>query len=396
MKPVRVILVMTEPPVPFGHAGARWSYVLLKGLLERGHRVVAFAASSKPQAIEAAKETFPSPRYDLRCYPHPVRNRLQSTWRTLRQPYSYMFSPDLRRELKAELDHGFDVLHLEETWTGWLGETDHAAKTVINVHNLYTIDRPRPVVGGPAEKLRGVLQRTAERRLLRGYPMLMAGTPRLQRALKEIAPSTPVRLVPLVLDPALYPYVPSCCRLAEPVVSLIGSMDWSPSRSAAVRLITRLWPAIKRRVTGARLRIVGGNARSALADYAALSDLEIAENVADTKPYFEQTSVLLYAPERGSGVKIKVLEAFAYGVPVVTTSEGVEGLPARDGVHVGLCDDDDGLIERAVALLNDRERQERQRIAARQLLERQHSPAMALDAVERCYAEILARNALAA
>src|SRR5208282_2321964 len=115
----------------------RWSYVLLKGLLERGHRVVAFAASSKPQAIEAAKETFPSPRYDLRCYPHPVRNRLQSKWRTLRQPYSYMFSPDLRRELKAELDHGFDVLHLEETWTGWLGETDHAAKTVINVHNLY-------------------------------------------------------------------------------------------------------------------------------------------------------------------------------------------------------------------------------------------------------------------
>src|SRR4029453_11452473 len=63
---------------------------------------------------------------------------------------------------------------------------------------------------------------------------------------------------------------------------------------------------------------------------------------------------------RGSGMKIKILEAMAFGVPVVTTSEGVEGLPAEDGVHAGVCDDDDGLIERAVDLLQDPGRQERQ------------------------------------
>ena len=42
-------------------------------------------------------------------------------WRTIRRPYSYMFGPELRRDLAAELARGFDVLHLEQLWSGWLG-----------------------------------------------------------------------------------------------------------------------------------------------------------------------------------------------------------------------------------------------------------------------------------
>jgi glycosyltransferase involved in cell wall biosynthesis len=395
MKPLRVILVMIEPPLPFGHATTRWSYALLKGLVQRGHRVTAFAAPSNPQAIDEVKALFLSPDYDLRCYAHPIRNRLQSKWETLRRPYSYMFSPTLRRELGAELEHGFDVLHLEETWAGWLAQSNYASKSVLNFHNLYAIDQPSPAPGGLGEIFRMALQRRAERRLLQICPMLMTVTPRLERAARAVAPITPVHVVPLGLDLALYPFVPSERRPSEPLISMIGSMDWYPSLSAAVRLVTRLWPAIKQRVSGARLRIVGRNARSALADCLGRCDLEIAENVVSTRPYFEATSVLLYAPVRGSGMKVKVLEAFAYGVPVVTTTDGVEGLPAQDGIHVGLCDDDSGLIERAVALLNDRAQQERQRMAARQLLEQHCDATVALDAVERCYTDILARNALA-
>jgi len=393
MKPLRVILVMIEPPLPFGHATTRWSYVLLKGLVQRGHRVTAFAAPSKPQAIDEVKALFPSPEYDLRCHAHPIRNRLRSKWETLRRPCSYMFSSSLRRELGTELEHGFDLLHLEGTWAGWLGQGNDISRSVLNVHNLYAIDLPSQAPRGLGQKLRTTLQRRAESRLLRTYPMLMTVTPRLRRAVRAIAPMTPVHVVPLALDLALYPFVPSERRPPQPVISMIGSMDWYPSRSAAVRLITRLWPAIKQRVPKARLRIVGRNARSALADYLGRSDLEIAENVVSTRPYFEAASVLLYAPARGSGMKVKVLEAFAYGVPVVTTTDGVEGLPAQDGVHVGLCDDDSGLIERAVLLLDDRARQEQQRKAARQLLEQYCDANVALDAVERCYAHILARRA---
>ena len=392
MQPLRVILVMIEPPLPFGHAATRWSYVLLKGLAKRGHRVTAFTASSKLRAIEEAKALFPWPDYDLRCYAHPQRNSLQAKWETLRRPYSYMFGHGLRRDLGAELAHGFDVLHLEETWTGWLGRANDASKVLLNCHNLYEIDQSGQSTQRLLDRLYRRLQRRTERLLLRSYPMLMTLTPRLKDAVRAIAPNTSVHVVPLSLDLALYPFVPPERRPSEPVVSMIGSMDWYPSRSAAVRLLTRLWPAIKERVPSAKIRIVGWNARTALKDYLGCSDLEVVENVPDTRCYFERTGVLLYAPDRGSGMKVKVLEAFAYGVPVVTTSDGVEGIPAQDGVHVGLCDEDAGLIERTVRLLGDRASQERQRRAARQLVERCCNPETALDAVERCYAELLAQR----
>ena len=79
----RVVMVMIEPPLPFGNAAARWYYVLLKGLVERGHRVTAFATCSKPEELEKARILFPAPAYDLRLYAFPTGGGLASKWRTI-------------------------------------------------------------------------------------------------------------------------------------------------------------------------------------------------------------------------------------------------------------------------------------------------------------------------
>src|SRR5262249_22263471 len=141
----------------------------------------------------------------------------------------------------------------------------------------------------------------------------------------------------------------------------------------------------KKRVPEAQVQIVGWNARTALAEFLGLPDVTVEENVPDIEPYFRRTGVLLYAPGRGSGMKIKVLEALAYGVPVVTTSGGVEGIPAEDGAHAGVAEDDAGLIERAVRLLRDPAAQNRQRAAGRALLEAHCGPGPTLDALEAVY-----------
>jgi polysaccharide biosynthesis protein PslH len=138
----------------------------------------------------------------------------------------------------------------------------------------------------------------------------------------------------------------------------------------------------------AKAQLVGWEARSALAPFLAMPDVLIEESVPDTRPYFEGTGVMLYAPSRGSGMKVKILEALAFGVPVVTTSEGVEGLPAADGVHAGVCDDDAGLVQRTVALLRDPAAQNRQRAAGRALLEAYCGPVPTVDAIERLYATL--------
>lgn len=388
MPPLRIVLVMIEPPLPFGNAAGRGYYVLLKGLVERGHRVTAFAACSKPEELAQARELFPAPAYDVRLYPFPVRRGWPAKWQTALRPFSYMFGPELRADLKAVLAAGADVIHLEQLWSGWLA-LDHADRTVVSVHYLAAIDlgEPRPT------NLRDAMERSriirSERRMIRRFRYFRTLTPRLDEPIQRMNPAAVTRAVPSGLDPSLYPYIPDDRRTVGRTVTLIGSMGWAPSHSAAVRLLERLWPEIKRRVPDARLQIVGWSARKKLAAYLGLPDVALDENVPDIVPYFERASVLLYAPGRGSGMKVKIQEAMAFGVPVVTTDEGVEGLPARDGVHAGIAEDDVGLVDRTVELLLDPARQNRQRRAARELLEAHCGPVPVLDGIEAVYLSVL-------
>lgn len=385
---LRVVVVMIEPPAPFGNAAARSYYVLLRGLVARGHRVTAFATASKPKEADEARRRFPAPEYDLRIYPVPPPGGVRSKLTTLRRPYSYMFSADLKRDLARELAGGFDVLHLEQLWGGWLG-LGHRGKALVNVRHLPSIDLgEEPPVG-----LRGRVERwqmaRGERRLLRAYPRFLALTDRLADAVRSAHPAARVSVVPVGLDPALYPPRPAGPR--DPIVTVIGSMNWHPSRSAAVRLLSRLWPGIKARLPAARVQVVGWDARSALREYVGLPDVDIAEDVPDARPYFDRAGVLLYAPGRGSGMKVKVLEAMLYGVPVVTTAEGVEGLPAVDGMHAGVCEDDAGLVDRAVGVLADPAGAGRMAVAARALVEGHCGPPAMVAGLEAAYAEVTTR-----
>lgn len=381
---------MLEPPVPFGNPAARWYFVLLRELVARGHDVTCFAACSKQSEIDEARRIFAAPEYDLRLYPFPpggggIRTKL----RTLRRPYSYMFSENLRRDLEAELARGFDVLHMEALWSGWLGLA-YRERALVNVHYLFSVDHAEIDFQGVGNRIRQWLTRRGERRLIRSYPRLVTISDRLRDELLQISPHADVSICPLGIDPSLYTYIPDQQRTDQPIVGIIGNMNWYPTRSAAVRLLTRLWPEIKKRVPNAKVQLVGWDARTVLSQFVAMQDVVIEENVPDPQPYFERTGVMLYAPSRGTGMKIKVLESLGFGVPVVTTSEGVEGLPANDGEHAGICEDDAGLIERTVALLLDRDLQNQQRAAGRALLEAHCGAGPTVDAIERAYASVLA------
>jgi len=393
VKPLRVVVVMIEPPLPFGGAAARWYYVLLRGLLERGHRVTAFAVCSNPLDVEKAASMFPAPQYDLRCYPIEHRNGVAGKLETIRRPHSYLFSDRVRRDLADVLREGYDVLHLEMLWSGWTALEVDPAKVVVNLHYLYAIDDGNSTFVDIRTGLQRALRKRAERNLLHRFGTIATITPQLQAAAREITGGkVPVYWFPFAIDSALYRFVPVAERPPQPIVSLIGSMNWRPSHSAAVRLLTRLWPGIKQQVPDAKLRIVGWRARSMLHQYVDLHDVEIVENVPDIRPFFNDSSVLVHVPDHASGIKVKIVEAMAFGVPVVTNTEGIEGLPVRDGVHLIVSDDDRELVERTVTLLRSVPEQERMRLAARELIETQCSPANALDAIERCYQDIIARR----
>lgn len=386
----RILLVMQAPPLPFGTAAmGRWNYVLLRGLVERGYRVTAFAACTSQAEIDQTAAIFSSGEYDLRCYLPDRREGLAAKWRTLRRPYSSQLSPELRRDLDIEISRGFDVLHLEVLWSGW-ATLLHAKRAVITVPFLYQIDQGDQAPGSFREKL--LRQRTyrAERYLLRQYRHIVGVSPRLAAHIRDISPASEVHAIPFAMDLSLYPFASGSAHPERPpTIGLVAAFSWTPGYTAGIRLLQRLWPEIKRQVPEAKLQLKGIHARTAFRDYIGLPDVEIEDDVADVPAFFRGIDLQLYPPNPSSGMKFKVLESFAFGVPVVTNAAGVEGIPAEDGVHAGICEDDAGMIERTVALLRSAELRQRRRVAARALLEEHCNEERVLGEYEKIYTRIV-------
>ena len=385
----RILLVMPAPPLPFGTAAmGRWNYVLLKGLVNRGHRVTAFAACSSEAEAKQAGALFTSREYDLRCYLPDQRAGLAAKWRTFQRPYSSRLSPDLLRDLEAEIAPGFDVLHLEVLWSGWAA-LPFARRAVITVPFLYQIDQADQPPGSYREKLLRYLTYRAEDQLLRRYKHIVGVSPRLADHIRKISPESNVHAIPFAMDLSLYPFIDSVPQQPRPpTLGLIAAFSWTPGYTAGLRLLQRLWPEVKRQVPEAKLQLKGVHARMAFRDYLNLPDVDIQDQVTDVPEFFGGIDLQLYPPNPSSGMKFKVLESFAFGVAVVTNAAGVEGIPAEDGVHAGICEDDAGMIERTVSLLRAPDLRERRRVAARALLEDHCGEDHVLDQFEQIYRKI--------
>jgi len=252
----RIVLVLHEPPVPFGaNAAGRWFYVLFKGLVEAGHRVTAFALWSRAGDRDEAVRLFPQGEFDLRLYEHGSAGGWAGKWSSFWRPCSYSFSPQFRADLRRELDRGFDLLHLETLWTGWVG-LEHRQRAILNLHSLYRIDQSLDRPCRWSDRLRRWCVWRGERWLIRQYPVHIALSSRLADSIKAIHPKAAVHTIPLGLDLTGYAFQPKAANGGAPSLGLIGSFGWGPTDLAGHRLLARLWPAIHRRVPPARPRIV--------------------------------------------------------------------------------------------------------------------------------------------
>ncbi|MFA6236633.1 MAG: glycosyltransferase family 4 protein [Bacteriovorax sp.] len=378
----KVILITLEAPIPFGGAAARWYYILLNQLISRGHDVSVFSAVSNENDIEKIKQTFPG--VNIKAFAFPKRSKIESKVNTILKPYSYMFSDEMQFEVNERLKEPYDVIHLEQLWTTWLIR-GHEHKAFVSVHYLTNIDLEFAQPGSLKERMTIWLMQRTEKKLLSRMIYIKTCSQRIENKIREWLPSHKIKSIPFAIDKALYPFFENAERPLKKRITLVASMNWYPGKSAAIRLLNNLWPILSEKNPDCVLTIVGWQAKSVLSSYLNMKNVEILENVPDIQPYFTSSSILLYAPARGSGMKIKILEAMLLGVPVVTTSEGVEGLRLIDGLHAMIAEDDESLIEKAHSLLNNLDLQRSMRVAGRKIIEEECSPESIMNEIEKCY-----------
>lgn len=164
--------------------------------------------------------------------------------------------------------------------------------------------------------------------------------------------AAPVRVVPNTVDARSLRRPPSAGRPAAPGVLYPATLRYGPNQAAAMALVEDIHPLVRRRFPSATLHLVGPGAGPALQAAAERAPgVTVIGPVADMRPWLWESTVLAAPLHIGSGTRIKILEAFAAGLPVVTTAKGAEGLDVTDGQHVLLAESP-GQFADAVAFLH--------------------------------------------
>jgi len=360
---VQALIVLTQPPLPEGGAPGRTAIGLLRGLAEHGVEVRAIAARrtfSLPGEVPAG---LPVEVVDVEP-PGPVRARVQRLTRPLGE-LTGAFSKRVRAAAA-----GADLVHLEETETVWCDE-GITKPSLVHLHYLARADRG---LGRPwSKQFREVLDATrAEHAAVRRHRYLLASSPLVADALRRSG-ARDVVVAPLSLDPALYTPAPLD---GPPTAGLIGTADWPPTASAFHLLLEDVWPRVK--APEASLVVAGRGTER----FGGMGGVDSAREL------FQRFSLLLFPLPRGSGMKVKVLESMASGVPVVTTPAGAEGIEPSDGVIV---ETEPGRLAAAASeLLTDEGARRERGAAARADFERSYSPGPATEPLVELYKRMLA------
>ncbi len=368
---MRVLVVLTQPPLAEGGAAGKTALGLLRGLAANGVDVRAVAAQrhfALPGDVLAG--------LDVEVVPVEPPSAWRARVDRVLHPRSELAGAFADRV--RELARDADVVHLEETETAPC-DRDVAVPSVLHVHYLVRRDRDP---GAPwTRQFRDVVEfQRAERRAIRGHRHLVASSPLIAEALRREAPSAEVVVAPLTVDPAAY------CRApldGPPTVGIIGTATWPATEAAMRELVGDLWPRVRQAVPAAEL-LVAGRGTDALG--LAGNGVRVLGEVPSATAFFDRLSLLLFPLRRGSGMKVKTLEALASGVPVVTTAAGAEGIAPSDGVVVS--EDSEELARAAAALLEDESARKGRGAAAAATFAERYAPQPATRPLAELYARL--------
>lgn len=163
----------------------------------------------------------------------------------------------------------------------------------------------------------------------------------------------------------------------------VGKMDYFPNLDGARFLVNEIWPHIRAtHGDDIQLHLVGANPPSSFHPEDA-PGIIFDRNRADIIPVYEKASICLVPIRSGGGTRVKILEAFALGRPVVSTTIGAEGLGVEHDRHLLIADEPKAFAKACIALLEDSALADRLCAEASNWVQEHHSARAVRDAIQK-------------
>jgi glycosyltransferase involved in cell wall biosynthesis len=353
---MKVLFVAAHPPLPLDNGGRLRTFHLLDELSQRAEVGLVCldrepGEGMEPCPREAIELALPGLRGVATVPAPPARKRLrQLTGLISGRSYTMGMhaAPALTAAVRAA-SQSFEpeLVHCDSLFCAYVHPSAPVAAStwVLSLHNHESLLKQR-LADTAEEWLRRLLYRreaaavaALERRHLSEFDHCLAVSDRERAAFAEHNPS--VVTVPNGVEPLPPPPDPAGPPPGEPLRLLfVGSLNYEPNRQGLEWFVEEVAPRARGRVD-IDIEVVGPGRRG-----PELPGVRYLGRLDDLAPAYQRAHAAVVPLRAGAGSRLKVLEALARGVPLVSTTLGVEGFPVADGVHALVADEPAAMVER--------------------------------------------------
>ena len=211
-----------------------------------------------------------------------------------------------------------------------------------------------------------------------------------REALRDVASSsTPIEIVPITVDAEHFTSIWSTRVPESRRLFTIGTMFWPPNSEGVVWWLRNGFTSLQSLCSDVVYDIVGARPPRKLHQIASnLENVHVHGYVADVVPFWTHASALAVPILSGGGVRVKILEAMAMGVPIISTTIGCEGLDVQSGKHLLIADTPEDFARACATVLQDTILAQSLAQNARQLIFDRYDAKIALGVLGRVYEQL--------
>lgn len=366
---MKVLILCHKPPYPAIDGGCVAIKNMAQNLLGLGYEVniISLATFKHPFVPSAYPKGFLQ-KTNFKAVDIDIKLNVLDAFSNLVTSDSYNISRFFASNVEAEIKDALaqfrpDCVFLESLFMGPYLSTirnfDKNIKIVLRSHNLeYLIwQRHKENSNNPLKKLYlGLLVnqlRDYEFDILKQVDGVLSISPLDEKHyIEKTELQAPLEVISLGID--IDTQEPPCIK--PKAFFHLGAMDWEPNKQGMQWFLEEVWPKIIAHTPEATLTLAGKDIASyQLPDVAEGKNVHIVEHVSDAKKFMTSNGIMLVPIIIAGGIRIKIIEGMSYGVPVVSTIIGAEGLNATDGEEIMTANCAQQMANKAIELISEPE-----------------------------------------